>query len=850
MLNNLKISKKLLLLSVTILLLLALTVIWAALGLSDTLEKGSRAAYGNKLSGIFAQLEIKHDSWNNKVRDFLSDSTQHELHVKTDYKTCALGKWFYSEERHLAEERIPVLKAELAALEEPHRAMHLSARKIKEVYRPADQQLPLRLNTILKDHYAWFTSVQNGLLSHNEKIDVNTDPGKSSLGRFLKSAQAESAAANSEGFAGLLEKIREPHERMHHLVDEMNEALVAADRRTLYTIYDDQMLPTLEQVGSLLNSLHQLAESELKGLRQAQEIYRTATQPNLAQLKTHLHNVAKTANASIISDQQMIAAAQNTRNVIVLIGILALGIGIFLATMISRSLTVPMQKTVAMINDLENGHLDTRLHMERRDEIGQMAATMDRFAESLQSEVVTPLQQLASGDLSFRISPRDEHDTLRGSLQKLGRDLSQILLQIRNAGEQIDSGSSQVSSTAQSLSDGAAQSAASVEEISSSMNEIDSQTSTSADNARKARDLASTASEAARNGSERMAEMINAMGEINAAGEDINKIIKVIDEIAFQTNLLALNAAVEAARAGQHGKGFAVVAEEVRNLAARSAKAASETAGLIEGSVQKAGNGTRIAERTSQALEDIVDSIGQVTGLIGEIATASDEQAQGIAQVNAGMQQIDQVIQQTTASAEESAATSQKLSTEAAALKQQLSLFKLQGSTSGMPEASRPAALPAAPQPQASGWDRISTDQPAGSQDKPMLQWQDSFNTGIALMDKQHRRLVELINQLFTCMKDGGDRMLLGSVVDELVDYTVTHFRAEEDVMRKHDYPELEAHREVHQNFIEQVGQYAEKIKTGERLAPADVYSFLKDWLVNHIEKEDRDGYGSFLRTA
>ncbi|WP_321368708.1 HAMP domain-containing methyl-accepting chemotaxis protein [uncultured Desulfuromusa sp.] len=348
--------------------------------------------------------------------------------------------------------------------------------------------------------------------------------------------------------------------------------------------------------------------------------------------------------------------------------------------MLRKLIVTPLNKIKSFLSDIGHGHLTNRLNMNQQDELGETARTLDDLAESLNSEVVGPLQQLANGDLTFTVSPHDKHDTLRHAIKKLGEDLNRMIADLQVAGQQIDNGSTQVSDSAQLLSDGAAQSAASVEEIGSSLQEIGDQTNTSAEHAQEANLLSASARDAANTGSARMTEMIGAMSEINIAGQNISKIIKVIDEIAFQTNLLALNAAVEAARAGQHGKGFAVVAEEVRNLAARSAKAASETAELIEGSVEKTTKGTEIAERTGEALEEIVGSIGKVTDLIAEIAAASSEQAQGISQVNIGLQQIDQVIQQNTASAEESAATSEELSSQAAELKHQLGRFVLKSS--------------------------------------------------------------------------------------------------------------------------------------------------------------------------
>jgi len=211
------------------------------------------------------------------------------------------------------------------------------------------------------------------------------------------------------------------------------------------------------------------------------------------------------------------------------------------------------------------------------------------------------------------------------------------------------------------------------------MTEIGSQTRHNADSAQQANQLAGAAKGAAEKGSARMGEMVKAMGEINASSQEIAKLITVIDDIAFQTNLLALNAAVEAARAGRHGKGFAVVAEEVRNLAARSAKAAKETSELIESSKSKVGNGTEIANQTAAALLEIVEGVTKAADLVGEIAAASNEQAQGIAQVGQGLSQIDKVTQQNTATAEETASAAEELASQASVLQEQVAQFKLKG---------------------------------------------------------------------------------------------------------------------------------------------------------------------------
>lgn len=297
------------------------------------------------------------------------------------------------------------------------------------------------------------------------------------------------------------------------------------------------------------------------------------------------------------------------------------------------------------------------------------------------------LQLLANGD--FNVAPETaeaDNDTaevrelfvmINESLMEACQRLNDALVQVAEAVMQVNSGAEQISDASQSLSQGATEQASSLEEITSSITEIASQTKTNAENANQANSLAGKVRQVAEKGSGQMSQMVESMESINASSAQIAKIIKVIDDIAFQTNLLALNAAVEAARAGRHGKGFAVVADEVRNLAGRSAKAAKETAELIESSGAKTQAGMQVANATAESFKDIVDGIVKTNDLVGEIAAASSEQAQGVSQINLGLSQVDQVTQQNTANAEETASAAEELSSQATHLQGLIAKFNL-----------------------------------------------------------------------------------------------------------------------------------------------------------------------------
>jgi methyl-accepting chemotaxis protein len=266
---------------------------------------------------------------------------------------------------------------------------------------------------------------------------------------------------------------------------------------------------------------------------------------------------------------------------------------------------------------------------------------------------------------------------LLGSVVALIAMLRSIVRPVRAVTEQLAAGATQtaevaaqVSSSSQSLAQGATRQAASLQETSASLEEISSMTQRNAEHAREAKVISGLTCAAAQAGANDMAEMRQAMAAIRASGDEISKIVKTIDEVAFQTNILAINAAVEAARAGEAGAGFAVVAEEVRNLAQRSAESARQTSQRIADSVQKSIHGVVVVDRVGASLGDMMEKARKVDSLVAEIAHASHEQMQGIQQLNRAVSEMDVVTQSNAGSAEETAAAAEELSAQAACTQQ------------------------------------------------------------------------------------------------------------------------------------------------------------------------------------
>ena len=354
------------------------------------------------------------------------------------------------------------------------------------------------------------------------------------------------------------------------------------------------------------------------------------------------------------------------------------------------------QEIVAVITDLfmTKENLGNKMLIEVKDTSSNtmmmiitvitfiLAVILGTFLSKLISKPIYNLKdaanKIAEGDLTVKVdvNSKDEIGDLAQAFTKMAYTNNEIMTQINTAAVQVAAGAKNISDSSISLSEGATEQASAVEELTSSIEEISAQTRQNAENANKANQLTIDAQTSALQGNSQMQEMLKAMNDINSSSNSISKIIKVIDEIAFQTNILALNAAVEAARAGQHGKGFAVVAEEVRNLAARSAKAAEETTDMIETSIVKVNEGTKIANNTAMALEEIVNTVTKVAELVEGITHASNEQSLGIEQISQGVIQVSQVVQANSANAEESASASEELSSQADLLRKNVAKFK------------------------------------------------------------------------------------------------------------------------------------------------------------------------------
>ncbi len=386
-----------------------------------------------------------------------------------------------------------------------------------------------------------------------------------------------------------------------------------------------------------------------------------------------------------ISSSSNDAALNSALTIAMLVGIaLILIVCIVAKVMIDKSVAKPLSSVMDAAQSIAQGQMHFELDVNSNNEIGHLAYSFNAMKTNLSSlniTLVDMLGKIAKGDWNVDTGNPDiyigEWAQLYDSMNAMTHSVRNALSQVSSSAEQISSSVTMVSSGAQAMAQGAINQAGSVEILSTNLQEISVQVEDNSRNTKKVNDIAVVSGEVAKSTLDDMKQMLMAMQEISNTSEDIVKVIKVIDDIAFQTNILALNAAVEAARAGTAGKGFAVVADEVRTLAQKSSEAAHNTTQLIEHSISAVQEGEGIAQKANESFEDLAEKVQQMVTTIDEIAKATEEQTNRIREISTEIEQISTVVQTNTATSEESAAVSEELSAQANTLHHLVDKFVL-----------------------------------------------------------------------------------------------------------------------------------------------------------------------------
>lgn len=447
-------------------------------------------------------------------------------------------------------------------------------------------------------------------------------------------------------------------------------------------VIDDELITAFEEKFSALKASYAEISSLLSEQEQPQVTDAVEQFEGLAAETTSIAqeiSVASQAKAEGFKNQ---AVSQANRSIIiqdVLFAVIVLA-SLLISYKMSLIITVPLKKLSQGMQQVSEGHLEIDFDSLGQDELGilsrQLNATIFNIRQYVE-DISFVLGGISNGDISMEIEREyiGDFEEIKKSLNLILDSLNDTIGQLHRCCTQVRAGSENLASNSQTLAQGSTEQTAAVESFKMSLDKVADLTRKDGENAAHVKQISGQAWEVVVQSNRQMDDMVQAMGEIGASSQEIAKVIKIIDDIAFQTNILALNAAVEAARAGESGKGFAVVADEVRNLAGKSAEAASSTAEMIEKSALAVEHGIQVADATVQSMKQVGDNVQSMAELLGDIDQSTNEQADAFARMVDSVSQISGVVHANAAAAEENSAASRELSEQARILESLVKKF-------------------------------------------------------------------------------------------------------------------------------------------------------------------------------
>jgi methyl-accepting chemotaxis protein len=605
-----------------VLVLLAVISGYNYLGLTEVdhlAHETEQASAGNQ----FMLLKtIDHLNWVSKLSDLVYNEKVHTLDIQTDDHKCGFGKWLYGEEvKQLAAEDAQIGKL-VEAIKAPHRRLHHSATKIKEIYVAFDRELDALIAERWIDHLSWVNDLGKSVLT-GAPFKGGLDPKACAFGKWYHAYRP-----SDPKLAQLLKGWEAPHSRLHATARKIIRRLDQNDLEGAREIYRNETLPTLEELHSQYEKTMGWIDGAVEKVVASQQIFTNETLPALQETRAILDQIRDHYNQNFKSaEDQMMQGIDAEITATTVLTLAAIVLGLLAALFITRGIVRPIAKGVDFAKAMSDGDLTQTLDIRQKDEVGILSAALNTMAGNLRKmfrDVRTGVETLSSS--STELSAISQQ-MASGAEQSSGKSN-----QVAAAAEEMSANMNSVAAASEQASTNVQMVAAASEQMNATINEI-------AGNTEKGRLITGEAVVQAKTVSDRVAEL-------GKAANQVGQVTEVINDISEQTNLLALNATIEAARAGEAGKGFAVVANEIKELAKQTAEATQDIRLKIEGiQVSTEGTVTEI-NQIEKVISDVDEIVATIATAVEEQSTSTKEIAGSVGQAAQGIQDVNENVAQ------------------------------------------------------------------------------------------------------------------------------------------------------------------------------------------------------------